>query len=396
MLDDLPFKNIGFNYYPAIVNFTPRATIQSLGNYLQDNGSKLFRTWFMIHQCRTLQTIGGVPTLVWNESVFDQFEMVLEELGQRDIKVVPSLANNPDYNTKQTLCHWADVLYGTSLETAPYTGFFDNSHCRDFFKEFIDEITSRYKDDDRIAWWELMNEGRYDKAGDANINTTSSANLAALGGTGGWTDVMSTYLKTKDPNHLVLFGGLEHTWQWINGDTVSNGTLYGTDYRITGALTNIDGIDYHNYPTQAGDGTQLQKYGQRLGYPNTITGNGYKAQIYDYNKAGKIDINKPVVCGEIGLPSEVIASNTHYPLYPRHNFFKEFFHDFFDTGGDVVFLWHATILIGGSYSVLLDATGNPTVNDNSNDTKIMSLVAQWNAKLAGKRIPLSAVEGITI
>lgn len=396
MLDSKPFKNIGFNYYPLIINFPSQANVEQLAQEWEDNGVRIGRTWLFINSVGSIQTVLGVPTLVWNQSVLDQLDMVLGILDAHGIKLVCSFADNTYYNTKPTVCGWSDTLYGTSLVAPgyPYVGFFNNTNCRNMYKQFLAMLAARYKDDDRIAYWELGNELRIDQFTSENgtQNTAASENLALMID---WSETMATYLKSLDTNHMVNFGAMSHTWQWTNGDSVSNGSGYGVDYRVQATSTVLDMVDYHCYPNQSG--TELKKFGQRLGYPNTITGAGFKAQTHDYVRVAHAN-NKPIVCGEVGFDKDITGSVLYYPLHPRHNAFREYFHDFFDVGGNLLFIWHAArgLTSGGSYDVAIGATGSPNVNDNSNDTKTMSLVAQWNAKLRGGRIPLNTVEGISI
>ena len=70
--------------------------------------------------------------------------------------------------------------------------------------------------------------------------------------------------------------------------------------------------------------------------------------------------------------------------------------DFFDADGDGMILWSATLTGGGTYSVGLADTGGEELNDNTNDTKLMSLIAQRNSQINGKRIPVALVNSIAI
>lgn len=349
-------------------------------------------------------SLQDTPVLAVREETFAQLDLVLDEARKAGVKLILSLADNPTYKTKLTYVTWANTIYGDGLSTSfPYIDFFTNAHCKQMYKDFIDLLVNRvntvngrtYKDDDTIFSWELGNELRVDRNDPNGVNSLASDNLELMSNPDGWIDVMSTYIKSVDANHLVSFSSLAHTWQWTQGDTVSNGTYYGVDYDLVSQLTNIDYLDFHCYPTQGGDGSALQKFGQRLGYPDAISGGGFRRQLQDYIKVGHAN-GKPVICGEIGFVREVTAANTHYPLYPRHNAFKEIFKDFFDADGDGMILWSATLTGGGTYSVGLADTGGEELNDNTNDTKLMSLIAQRNSQINGKRIPVALVNSIAI
>lgn len=290
---------------------------------------------------------------------------------------------------------------GTITATRSVTpqAFFDDANCRQMFKDFVDKLTSRvntvngrtYRDDDTIFAWELGNELRYDQANDPGINGTSSHNLLRMED---WIATMSAYVKSVDPNHLVSFSSMAHTWQFATGDTVSNGTFYGVDYGRISAMASIDYLDFHLYPAQ-GDNVNLQKYGQRLGAPNAVTRRGFEAQLRDFVTVGKAN-GKPVICGEIGFVKELQGDTVIYPLYPRHEAFRQIMRTFFEAGGDGMLLWSATTdPNGGTYSVVLDGVSDTISNLNTDDRPLMSLIAQRNALMNGRRTPVALVDRIS-
>lgn len=330
--------------------------------------------------------VQGTPELASRETTFVHLDMILNEASKYGVKLILSLADNPTYRTKETYISWVNTIYGSGLSTSyPYRAFFDDTNCRQLYKDFIDILTSRvntingvtYKNDPTIFSWELGNELRYDlfTSEGGTQNTVNSTNIIAITD---WIQDVAGHLHTADPNHMVGFGSLAHTWQYANGDSVSNGSGYGIDYNIHSALPEIDYLDFHSYPTQSGDGSQLQKYGQRLGYPDAISGDGYRAQLQDFVAVGKAN-GKPVLCGEVGFPREVIASNTYFPLYPRVNAIKEISDVLFDAGADGLVLWHGEITDGGSYSVNFTGTWDgTTTNLNWDDRALASFITTAN------------------
>jgi len=289
------------------------------------------------------------------------------------------------------------VIRNASYKTQ---NFYRDSNCKQMFKDFGTILADRtntingrvYSSDDTIFAVEMGNELRYDQDNDPWINSTSSHNLTTMET---WITEMASHIKTKFPNHLCTFGAMSHTWQWNDGDTVSNGTYYGVDYGRISAMTNIDYLDFHLYPNQA-DNVNLQTFGQRLGWPNSVSKGGFLAQIKDYISVGHAN-GKPVVCAETGLVSEITASRVHYPLYPRHDYMRQFAKDFFGFGGDGILIWHAASgATSGSYDVALAATGGENINTNSNDTKLVSVIHQMNYNANGQRIPIEAISGIDI
>jgi len=338
--------------------------------------------------------VQGTPTLATREASFVQLDMVLDEARQRGIKLILSLADNPTYGTKQTYCHWADAIYGTSLEAAgyPYVGFFDNVNCRTLYKNFFALLANRvntingrvYKNDDTIFSWELGNELRYDvfTSEGGTQNTAASTDIAAVKD---WILDAGASIKSVDPNHLLGYGDMGHTWQWVNGDVVSNGSGYGVDYNIFSAISYLDYLDFHLYPTQ-GDNVHLQEYGQRLGYPNAVTGDGFRAQLRDYVASAKSN-GKPALCGELGMIRENIADTTYFPLYPRSEAFRNIYVTFFDEAdGDGMVLWHGEITDGGTYTINLTGWDGTTTNLNYNDIPLVNHINERNGMLNGKRI----------
>ncbi len=386
------FRFIGMNFYPAVIDAVSQTDIQALFEAAQKRGIRVFRIWCFDRGNPPTNSTGNFRylsggQLLWREATLAQLDMVLHEAKRHNIKLILSLADNPTYLTKKTYVDWANSIYSAGLSNAfPYIGFFSSSYCKQMYKDFIFGLANRvntlngrlYKNDDTIFSWELGNELRTDAAEGANINTINSDNLILLSKPNGWIDEMSTYIKSIDSNHLVSFSSCSHTWQWVDGDTVSNGTFYGVDYNIISALPNIDYLDFHLYPNQGGP--EIQKFGQRLGYPNAVQGPGLRAQIRDYVTVGKAN-GKPVICGEIGFVKEEIGSNLHFPLYPRHEAFRALFDEFFGADGDGMLLWSATTTSGGSYSVVLEGYNDAYSNENTDDRILMWRINSLNTKL---------------
>lgn len=257
--------------------------------------------------------------------------------------------------------------------------FFDDANCRQMYKDFVDKLTQRvnsingipYKNDDTIFSWELGNEMRYDQNNDPNINGPTSKNLAALGGTGGWADIQSTYIKTKDSNHLVGFGDLAHAQPYTTNDTIYNGTYYGIDYETTGNLTNIDYYDIHLYPYQY-DNQNLRTptgyWGIRLGY-SQLTSAGFVAQIEELVAIAKSH-SKPLLVTEIGIVKSNVQA-AQYPAYPRSLFGQNFSDLFYGEGGDGINWWHYSPFTDNEnyniYPVGPHTGGNANGNDNDTD-----------------------------
>lgn len=308
---------------------------------------------------------------------------------------------------------WIKVLSSTQFTyqvssslTTPATGspvvsrpafnqaFYDDPNIRTMYKEFIDKLTSRtntingisYIDDDTIFSWELGNELRYDQGNDPYINTSSSTNIAALCGPGGWADVMSTYFKSKDPNHLVSYGDCGHFWNYVSGDYVYNGSYYGVDYNLIGQLPNVDYLDFHLYVYEDHPSFALRAFGVYLGYSTTPTAEGLTAQIKNFVSLAK-SAGKPCVVGEWGVDKRNTVT-TPYTAYPREAHFDKLFTDFFDVGGDGLCIWHYTSLFDDNnyniYPAGIHTGSNTSFNVNDDDTGLRQLISRKNTDILSR------------
>lgn len=269
MLNGSRFRFIGFNYYPALVDTVAQSTMQSLFNALQvvSGPAGIMRTWCFPRGKPPTDSSGNLfyetgGAMVLREATAVQLDMILDEARQRGIKLVLSLADNTsNYNTKSTYVTWANNVRSAGLSTSyPYVGFFDSNDCRQIYKDNFLALANRvntingriYKNDDTIAWWELGNELRYDvfDAEGGTQNTSGSTNIAKVMN---WADDVAGYMKSVDTNHLIAFSSVAHTYQWVQGDSVSNGSGYGCDYNLFTILSNVDILDFHCYPTQGGE-----------------------------------------------------------------------------------------------------------------------------------------------
>lgn len=330
-------------------------------------------------------------------------DRVVDAAQRAGVKLILPLVDN-NGNNKEDYLTWNDAINGTSYGTNEWN-FFDDTNVRQMYKDFVDKLAARvntingrtYASDDTIFSIELGNELRYDKSGDPDINTPASFNFAQLGKSGGWADTMSTYIKTKFPSHLVGYGDLGHTNDFVTGDTIHNGTFYGVDYTLTGALSNIDYYDFHTYVYDDSPTFTLRKYGQALGEPDTKSARGLTKQLMDFVRIAKAN-GKPVVIGEWGVDKRNTL-NDLYASYPRETHHAKLFRDFFNAGGDGVCLWHgatSAILDDNNYNILLDGvhTGaNDNGNENDDDTTLLSVIAQTNERINGRRISVNKVVG---
>jgi len=285
--------------------------------------------------------------------------------------------------------------------------FYNDPNIQTLFKNYLSQWVNRvntvngltYQNDDTIFSWELGNEMRFDRNNDPHFGASNSYNLAVLGASGGWIDTMSTYLKSIDPNHLIGSTDLAHTTDNVTGDTIHNGTSYGIDFTTTGSLTNVDYFDVHIYPYQ-GDNVHLQKYGQALGFPNSASMQGLRAQMDKFCQLAHAQ-GKPMIVGEWGV-IKTNNSNDLYTNYPRSVHFQKAMDDFFASDGDGFIPWHYYgqepygtdnnygIQSQGTYPNSAPFTSMPALNQT--DMPLIDYFRARNKQLQGKRIVVSDLD----
>jgi mannan endo-1,4-beta-mannosidase len=131
------------------------------------------------------------------------------------------------------------------------------------YRAWVIEAVTRYKDNETIAMWQLINEG-HDTAG-YDTEAASRATLKA------WVDDMAALVKSIDSNHLVASG--------ISG---GGGGTNARDFGLCQTSPNVDVMEYHDW----GHATDMQPYpAEPLGFDD---GNNGWADHGDAVTNGKI------------------------------------------------------------------------------------------------------------
>ncbi|KAL6704307.1 hypothetical protein ACN47E_008371 [Coniothyrium glycines] len=250
VLDGKDFYFAGSNAYYFPFQGT-QADVEKGLNVAKKAGLNVFRTWGFNDKNATTVS-GGLPQYGdggANEVVFQrfsngkatinvsQFDKVVNAATKEGVKLIVALTNN-----------WADYggmdVYTVNLGGKYHDDFYRLPAIKSAFKDYIKAMVTRYKDSPTIFAWELANEPRC--AADATRNLPRSSNctpdlLSA------WTDEMSTYVKSLDPNHLVTWGGEGGFNIAGHADGFYNG-YDGGDFDHELALPNIDFGVFHTYP----------------------------------------------------------------------------------------------------------------------------------------------------
>jgi mannan endo-1,4-beta-mannosidase len=208
-----PFTFTGFNIYQANSRSNCSYTMgsgSSLNAALSGAGAGVFRSWFF----QSLATTNGQRD--W--SAFDHTLAVARAHG---VKVIVTLSNQwgSCEGSGYKWASWYTGGYKTQVlpgSTVPY-------------RQWVQEIVSRYKDDPTIAMWQLMNE--------AEVKLDNTSTCAPATDLYNFAADVSGVIKSIDPNHLVSLG------------TMGAGQCgsQGSDYKLINSPATIDVCEYHDY-----------------------------------------------------------------------------------------------------------------------------------------------------
>lgn len=223
-------------------------------------GANAVRTWFF-----QSYTDGGTN--------FEAFDRVLVAAAERNLRVIPVLVND---------------MADCELDGMPKDASFFESGYRSpgygyalSFRDYASGIAANYRDEPTVAFWQLVNEAQAPQE-DGSCNETRA--VAALSGFA--TDMTST-LRAADPNHLISLGPMGEG---------SCGTA-GDDYGLVQMSVDICGM--HQYE-ELPDETETSQ-SQLTSSPSAFSA---------LEQCGLGGLNKPIIAGEIGIPSDLDGSGS--------------------------------------------------------------------------------------
>jgi len=208
------------------------------------HGFNLMRTWAFndgFDQWQALQPLPGI----FDEQVFRALDYVLMQSRKHKIRVLLSITNQwDDYGGANQYVKWANLSAEEAHGGQP---FYSNLKCREMYKDFARALVNRrniytgirYRDDEYIFGWDLINEPR--------VESGAGASQLQF-----WTWEMAAYLKRLDPNHLVtsgsegFFGPSTPSLLKFNpGEWTAS---HGVDFVQNHNLSTIDFGVFHLYP----------------------------------------------------------------------------------------------------------------------------------------------------
>lgn len=199
--------------------FMKKAGIDTIMSQMAADGVQVVRTWGFSHETwHGFEPAKGK----YNEAQFMLFDYIMESAKKNGIKVIIVLENYWEaYGGIDKRLAW-EGLPGSSH--ANRAKFFTDEGCKEQYRNYVKHFVSRinhytnvaYKDDPTLFAWELMNEPRYQDAGENSTGTTLRA----------WVDEMAALIKSIDPNHMVGVGIEGHESRYGFGGDEGNPFIY--------------------------------------------------------------------------------------------------------------------------------------------------------------------------
>lgn len=257
----------------------------------------------------------------WNEEAFKSLDRVIAEAARHNMRVQICLTNWwRDTGGVVRYLRWAGAPdaadetkpFGIDAERAML--FYTNEKARELYRAHVRKVVSRrntvtgvlYRDDPAIMGYELMNEaqsvtGRYEERR-------------------AWVAEMSSYIKSLDPNHLVVPGTWGYRNSWERREWLKDHGLASVDY-----------CDVHIYPRDDTDSYVDSAEALR--------------KFVENRAAASFSIRKPLVFGEFGMTPE------GYNGLSRREWYKAYFESVARAGAAGAMFWRWTPDARGEYNI---------------------------------------------
>ncbi len=248
----------------------------------------------------------------FDESVLDGLDLLLAEMGKRDLKAVIFLSNNWEWSGGfQQYLIWNKQVPG-DRKTRKLTWdeqrdivsqFYGCAPCKENYNKQVNLILNRtnkytgkkYTEDKAVMAWELANEPRPMRS---FANTDYKK----------WIADVAAMIKAKDKNHLVTIG--------------HEGRMGTEDLKLfedINADVNLDYLTIHVWAKNWGwfEGDKVAE-----GFPNVVE----KAVAYiDLHLPVAERLNKPLIIEEFGLPRDKQSFDINSPTSLRDKYYDKVF-----------------------------------------------------------------------
>lgn len=327
--------------------------------------------------------INGVPRIepalqpkagVFKTDLLKGLDFLLVEMRKRDMKAVIFFSNNWEWSGGfLQYLNWNGLIADSVLkrklnwdELRDYVSrFYSCTSCNEMYKAQVELIVNRtnvitgkkYKEDNTIMAWELVNEPRPMRA-------------AAIPYFISWIHNTAAYIKSLDKNHLVTTGNEGE----IGSENMAVFTKIHSD-------KNIDYATIHIWPKNWGwfQGTTITKN------MNTIIGNT-NAYISKHVEVMR-KLQKPLVIEEFGLPRDGHSFRVSSTTGLRDSYFETIFKSVLDSYNQKSVIagcnfWTFSGIGRPSYRQLLwkkgdDVLGDPSVEEQGLNSVFDTDASTW-------------------
>jgi mannan endo-1,4-beta-mannosidase len=281
---------------------TLATALTALGRPTTDGAGNVIRVWFFQRY-----SVNGT-TRDW--TYFDKAVAAAKATGYRLIPVLGNEWTDCEVTSAEPSSNW---LYGQRRSPQWYQNGYKNtpdSGALTSYRDWVQEVVSRYKNDPTVAFWQMMNEAESANA----TNGTYGVKLLR-----DFADDVGRLVKSVDTNHLLSFGTI---------GTGQNGAP-GENYSTIHASPYIDLAEVHDYSTAS---TQL------AGDPY----NGLAVRVSEAQALGK-----PIFVGEFG--NQLDTQNAENPQ-ARATLYRQKLRTYFTGGFSGALVWNFTANPAGSGS----------------------------------------------
>eukprot|EP01025_Chloroclados_australasicus_P012264 TRINITY_DN1562_c0_g1_i2.p1 TRINITY_DN1562_c0_g1~~TRINITY_DN1562_c0_g1_i2.p1 ORF type:complete len:656 (-),score=54.72 TRINITY_DN1562_c0_g1_i2:524-2491(-) len=262
---------------------------------------------------------------VYNEAAFVGLDKVIYEAGQRNIRLVLTMAGNwKSADSKINYVQWSNTAISAD-------DFYSDATTRQLFKNHLNVMANRvntfsgiqYKDDPTIFAWNLMNEPRC--ACDV-FNQGYGCSPECADALNNWVGEMSNYLKSVDPNHMITVGeeGF-YSWNALNRVQYNPGNFQDRAARAAETGVSEESL---LWAKRSGQNFTWDHRFQAIDYA------GYHLWLDNWDLVGRFDffklwidihttdakiLQKPVVLEEFGkivnVDTDTARKNTRDPVF---------------------------------------------------------------------------------
>jgi mannan endo-1,4-beta-mannosidase len=302
ILNSNEFKFFGFNayYLQSEAGDTNRKYIvDDVFQSAKNIGVNVIRTWAFYESSSfsNPSVIRKNPYEI-QESGLIALDYIIQKARESNIYLILTLSNNYSaFGGIPQYIKWANQINLNASDNYSHNDFFVNDSLKQWFKFYIELLLNRtntfteikYKDDETIFSWEIMNEA--ENRGE-NFNVIKD-----------WYAEISSFIRSIDQNHLVTTG--ENGYDiypdlYSEVDLMYNGSHFlvngykGTSFYENSLLGNIDYTSFHSYPNGWG-----------------LSAKAGKTWIKDHYKITE-SFNKPALLGEFGIVENKLSVYTNW------------------------------------------------------------------------------------